>query len=40
MSKLSDPNYRYLKYFIPLNASLTNATVVAKTNKPDLVYTQ
>ena len=40
MTKINDPNQKYLRYFIPLNGSLTNATVVARTTKPDLIYNQ
>lgn len=36
---LADPKQPYVKYFIPLKQSYTNATVTASTNQPDLVYT-
>mgnify|MGYP000170961306 CR=1 FL=1 len=37
---LSDPDHRFLLYFLPLSASYINATIKATTTQPDLIYTQ
>jgi hypothetical protein len=34
----NDPEQNYIKYFLPLGQSYTNATVRATTSKPDLIY--
>jgi len=39
-NKVTDSNYKSIKYFLPLTASYINATVVATTNQASLIYTQ